>query len=240
MTFDENSLKYLEQDTALKNHLQSIHKSKSTKGSEEISRVVEGLLWKLQKEQQTPIQQLSTSTPAHNSYKYDIMISYSHSDKSICHAIYKRLEKDNFKVWIDKNEMCTETTDQMAKAIVESEFVLLCMSESYQESVYCRLEAHYALKQQRHMIPLIVAEKYKPKDWLDFIMGGKNYIDFVKLKFEPAYELIQKAIKEYRDSSSLQTNTKVKEQSCKIESSARPIDKTQTRKADITSTTSHV
>ena len=49
------------------------------------------------------------------------MISYSHSDKQLCHQIHEQLVKDGFRVWIDRDHMHGATMIAMANAIENSE-----------------------------------------------------------------------------------------------------------------------
>lgn len=239
MTFDDSSLKFLEQNKTLKDYLRTIGKSNIPKEREDLMRATQGLLWKLEKEEPSTTEKTSTSTAATDFDERDIMISYSHEDKNLCHQICQYLKNDRFSVWIDTEQMCTETTEQMAKAIIQSKFILFCMSETYQASGYCKLEAHYAFKHKRFIIPLIVAEKYKPSGWLDFLIGGKKYIDFTKSSFDAAYYDLKSAIQQYRDAGLNKNNIKSKEQSSKTEPNTRAIDKSQMKKVDMTSANTH-
>ncbi|CAF1276393.1 unnamed protein product [Rotaria sordida] len=90
------------------------------------------------------------------------MISYSHSDRQLCYQIHERLVQDGFSVWIDRDNMYGTTMVAMAEAIENSEFVLICMSDTYKQSVYCQSEAHYAFERRCHLIPLIMKPCYKP------------------------------------------------------------------------------
>lgn len=69
-------------------------------------------------------------------HKYDIMLSYSHSDKDLCCRLRDRLVRDHFRVWIDRNHMNDATMVAIAEAIENSQFVVICMSDSYKQSVY--------------------------------------------------------------------------------------------------------
>ncbi|CAF1132098.1 unnamed protein product [Rotaria sordida] len=94
------------------------------------------------------------------------MISYSHSDRQLCYQIHERLVQDGFSVWIDRDNMYGTTMIAMAEAIENSEFILICMSDTYKQSVYCQSEAHYAFERRCHLIPLIMKHCYKPDGWL--------------------------------------------------------------------------
>jgi hypothetical protein len=132
-------------------------------------------------------------------YLYDLMISYSHQDKEICHKIYSKLLEDGFKVWMDLENMYGSTIERMAEAIQNSQFILICMSQKYQSSPYCKTEGQYTYKLQKSFIPLIVEKDYKPYDWLGAFVGLRMYIDFTKYDFDTAY---QKLIKEIQRNKS--------------------------------------
>lgn len=130
-------------------------------------------------------------------YQYDIMISYSHKDKELCHQIYKRLTDSQFRVWIDLENMYGPIVARMAEAIENSQFVLLCMSDAYKSSAYCQLEAEYAFKFGSILIPLVVKKDFKQTGWLGMLCGLRLHIDFTKTSFEEAYVKLINEIQKY-------------------------------------------
>lgn len=82
----------------------------------------------------------------------------------------------------------------MADAVEKSEFVLLCISDSYKRSVYCQAEAEYAFRCKRHLLPCIVRQGYRADGWLGLIIGSRIYMDFGRLEFKNACELVLKEI----------------------------------------------
>jgi hypothetical protein len=87
----------------------------------------------------------------------------------------------------------------MADAVENSEFVIICMSDSYKRSVYCQAEAEYAFRLKRRLLPLIVRQGYRADGWLGFIMGSRIYIDFCRLEYKKACELLIKEISLQRE-----------------------------------------
>jgi hypothetical protein len=126
---------------------------------------------------------------------FDIMISYSHKDETICKQIYEELVKAGFRVWIDFDQMHGNVMDAMAQAIERSHTVIICMSEQYRRSNYCRAEAHYAFQRQLKIVPILLQEHYQPDGWLLFLIGQLLYVDFTKYEFPRA---IEKLIEELR------------------------------------------
>ncbi len=59
----------------------------------------------------------------------------------------------------------------MAEAVENSSVFLMCVSEKYYLSPNCRLEAEYAIRLQKPIIPLIMQEDYMPLGWLGIIIG---------------------------------------------------------------------
>lgn len=131
---------------------------------------------------------VSSTRKMDSSAKYDIMLSYCHQNKELCHRIYNRLLKDNYKVWIDLENMYGSTIERMADAIDNSDFILICMSSGYKSSNFCQLEAEYTFKSQRSFVPLIVENGYKPTGWLSMLVGLRMYVDFTKFSFDVAYD----------------------------------------------------
>jgi hypothetical protein len=71
------------------------------------------------------------------------------------------------------------TMDTMAKSIEEAFCVLICVCEKYKLSENCQLEAKYASKLKKPMIPLIFQNGYQTCDgWLGFLISDKIFIDF--------------------------------------------------------------
>ena len=62
----------------------------------------------------------------------------------------------------------------MAEAVEQASVFLMCVSEKYYLSPNCRLEAEYAIKLQKPIIPLIMQEDYMPLGWLGIIIGTLN------------------------------------------------------------------
>ena len=123
------------------------------------------------------------------------MISYSHKDNLLCIQIYEELIKAGYRVWIDFDQMHGNVMDAMAQAIERSHTIIICISEQYQRSNYCRAEAHYAFQRQRKIVPILLQKHYKPDGWLLFLIGQLLYIDFTKHEFNPAMKILFKELK---------------------------------------------
>jgi hypothetical protein len=124
------------------------------------------------------------------------MISYSHKDKEFCKQLYEQLIKAGYRVWIDFEQMHGNVMDAMARAIERSETVIICMSEDYRKSNYCRAEGHYAFQRQRKIVPVLSQKHYKPDGWLLFLVGQLLYVDFMKYEFNRALEMLLKELGE--------------------------------------------
>jgi hypothetical protein len=122
--------------------------------------------------------------------KFDIMISYCQSDKELCSKIYNRLKEANFyRVLFEKDNIHPES---MAKAIEKSSIVIICLSNQYRNTNACRLEAEYAEKRERSIVPVKVDRGYKPVGWLNKLIEDKVCIDFAGYEFNTMYaELIE-------------------------------------------------
>jgi hypothetical protein len=96
----------------------------------------------------------------------------------------------------------------MADAVENTEFVIICMSDSYKRSVYCQAEAEYAFHCKRHLLPIIVRQGYRADGWLGLIIGSRIYVDFGRVEFKNACELILKEISLQRENKVSHTNKK--------------------------------
>lgn len=83
----------------------------------------------------------------------------------------------------------------MANAVENSEFVIMCMSDSYKRSAYCQAEAEYAFRCKRCLLPVIIRQGYRPDGWLGLLLASRIYIDFARLEFVKACQLLLKEIK---------------------------------------------
>ncbi|CAF4309767.1 unnamed protein product, partial [Adineta steineri] len=158
--------------------------------NEQMRKTTHGILWNLEINHQD--RSISQST---NQNTFDIMISYSHKEKVLCKQLYDELTKNGYRVWIDFDQMHGNVMDAMAQAIDRSEIIIICMSEQYRQSNFCRAEAHYAFQRQRRIVPVLMQKHYKPDGWLLFLVGQLLYVDFTKYEFVRAMEMLSKELK---------------------------------------------
>ena len=87
----------------------------------------------------------------------------------------------------------------MAEAVENASVFLMCVSEKYYQSPNCRLEAEYAVKLQKPIIPLIMQQDYTPLGWLGIIIGGKIFYKFhgPRLNFDHTMSSVIKEINRY-------------------------------------------
>jgi hypothetical protein len=154
---------------------------------EKMRKIIFGILWNLE------LNRIDRTIS--DSAMFDIMISYSHKDETICKQIYEELTKAGYHVWIDFDQMHGNVMDAMAQAIERSHTIIICMSEQYRKSNYCRAEAHYAFQRQLKIVPILLQEHYQPDGWLLFLIGQLLYVDFTKYEFPRAIELLIKELK---------------------------------------------
>ncbi|CAF1418851.1 unnamed protein product [Adineta steineri] len=157
---------------------------------EQMRKTTHGILWNLEINHQD--RSISQNT---NQNTFHIMISYSHKEKVLCKQLYDELTKSGYRVWIDFDQMHGNVMDAMAQAIDQSEIIIICMSEQYRQSNYCRAEAHYAFQRQRQIVPVLMQKHYKPDGWLLFLIGQLLYVDFTKYEFVRAMEMLSKELK---------------------------------------------
>ena len=167
-----------------------------------LKKYTSGLVWTVNKlEDSSKVQVDTTSVHSVKSKQEEhskkqekqkhIMISYNCGSRAECLKLKGVLEQHNFPVWIDVSDMHGSTLESMAIAVEESICVIVSMSESYKQSPYCRLEAEYAIKLNKPIIPLIVQSDYKPDGWLGIILGMKKYFDFKKHVTENFIKIIE-------------------------------------------------
>jgi len=158
--------------------------------NEQMRKMTHGILWNLESTHQD-----RTISEISDENIFDIMISYSHKDEIICKQIYEELVKSGYRVWIDFDQMHGNVMDGMAQAIERSRTIVICMSEQYRKSNYCRAEAHYAFQRQLKIVPILLQQYYQPDGWLLFLIGQLIYVDFTKFEFLRAMDMLLKELK---------------------------------------------
>lgn len=202
LSFQSDACSILRQNELFMSHIRIL--TTNTESNElRLQRAAEGLLWKLEKEDEA-----ITKTTILHTYEYDIMMSYSHKDEESCLKIHEKLIQDGFRVWLDRYCLRGSTMVGIADAIENSKYVIICMSNTYKQSVYCQSEAHYAFERGCCLIPILVESNYKPDGWLGIITSGKIYVDFVRNDLESAYEKLKSEIREQQSQTSLKSVTK--------------------------------
>ena len=154
-----------------------------TSSHQGISRAVHSLLWRYEK--------LDESTRNH---QYDLMISYSHTNKDLADRIIDQLNKDHFNLSINCDETFGMNIKTKTDLMDQSRYILLCLSDEYKQNSYCRCEAYYAHERHYKIIPLILSSNFHLDGWLIEIIKGKIYIDFGKLDFDLAYQTLKNEI----------------------------------------------
>lgn len=108
------------------------------------------------------------------------MISYNSKSREACLRIKNELESVGFRIWIDVESIFGSSLESMANAIETSFCVLMCVTEKYKESNFCRLEAEYLVQTKKPFIPLFLQPGYRPTGWLGLVIGnqiGSNRIE---------------------------------------------------------------
>ncbi len=118
-----------------------------------LEKTCQNFLWIL-KSKEKQVENLPLIKTSH------IMISYNTASRVKCLKIKDELEKLNFKIWIDVNEIHGSSLDSMAQAVEQSQIVLICITEKYRQSVNCQAEAQYAFKLNKPIVPLIMQAGY--------------------------------------------------------------------------------
>jgi hypothetical protein len=155
-----------------------------------IRRSVNGILWLLDSNhEENVVSNISNDT------RFDVMISYSHKDQKIIKQVYDELVRAGYRIWIDFDQMHGNIMDAMAQAIEQSHAIIICMSEHYQRSNFCRAEAQYAFQRKLKMVPILLQQHYKPSGWLSFLISQLIYVDFTKHEFPKAIEKVFKELK---------------------------------------------
>ena len=120
------------------------------------------------------------------------------------------------------------------EAIENSALILICLSEQYYMSPHCRLEAEYAFKLNKPIIPIIIENDFVPRGWLCLIIGENVYYNFTKNSFATSLSSLIKEIDRNLDDQILKSTLKEKQISqnsiCFLESPKKQSNKPTTQK----------
>ena len=129
---------------------------------------------------------------------FDVMISYYHDDRDLVKRLYQRLiESNSYRISFVEDNRYTWDPKAMAEAIEQSVIILMCFSNQYRNSYACRLEAEYAKKRKRSIIPVKLTE-YDPTGWVKEIIGKKTPIDFLRESNKEYEQIVEQINKEYQ------------------------------------------
>lgn len=132
--------------------------------------------------------QFMTDDQCDGSNSFDLMISFSNSvaDKIVCQKIYNRLTVKNISVYIEKQGQ--HRLQVIKKAMQRQKILLVCLSNEYRKSKVCMAEIEYAFKFKCPIIPVLADATYKPKGWLNHLIGEKVVINFTQKKITDAMD----------------------------------------------------
>lgn len=205
LAFLKKAATQLKSDSSLIDFLKSTLMMDSQK-SNRLREVADGIYWKLEKEPKR-LQDQNISQAEKVTYEFDVMISYAHRDKQICHKIFEELKKHSFNVWIDQEQMFGSTMERMAEGVEKSPFLMICMSNDYAKSQACQSEATYAKGKNRGLILIKLEKEFKPRGWLAILMADSFYVNFGKQSFEDAIQELLEQINRHRNSKKLGSKT---------------------------------
>ena len=129
LCFDKDIAKKVRDDNELYELITKLNAENSNKY---VKKYGQGIVWSIEK-----LNEMNKNKDF-NSKKNHIMISYNRNSRPLCFKIKAELERLGHSVWIDVENIHGSTLEAMANAIEESKCVLICMTEDYKQSVYCR------------------------------------------------------------------------------------------------------
>lgn len=158
LCFDITLLEDVRKDVELKNYIIKLSNSKDTIKS--LSKLCQQLVWSFDNySRQNEKFLISELQPKRE--KGHIMISYNSASRDLCLKIKFELENAGYHVWIDIDQIHGSSLESMARAVENSDLILVCVTEKYRESINCQAEAQYAFKLRKPILPLIMQNGYE-------------------------------------------------------------------------------
>lgn len=129
-----------------------------------------------------------------NNNKFDVYISYNVKDVEIAEQLYRKLTSIGNKVWMYRSNLQTGDLFQevITNAIRASSVFILLASENSYNSQWIVRELHYALENDKRIIPVIL-DKTKMPPSFRFYLNRYNQLDLSNPAYrELALEQLQK------------------------------------------------
>lgn len=144
-------------------------------------------------------------------FKYDAFLSYSSKDKSIVHALAKRLRQDGLRVWLDVWVIKPGDSIplKIQQGLEKSHILVMCMSQAYFKSEWGKME-HYTIlfrdpvNTQSRLIPLLIADCTRPD-----IIAHLAYIDWRTCSDKEYEKLLASCLEKSSELSSLNLSSGV-------------------------------
>ena len=107
-----------------------------------------------------------------------VFISYSHQNIKRAMQLRDLLKECEIPVWIDEEDLRGNSIEAMVLGLNDARLVILCLSDGYRQSEFCKREAEYTVLKVKPFQPVIVQEGFRMhNDWLCFVVGLQNWID---------------------------------------------------------------
>jgi hypothetical protein len=189
LCFDDQVLDIVTKDVELRKYIEDLTKPENCP-MKTMRKLCEQIKWAIYMKNKKQDEETTQRLNEPHQQK-QLMISYNSASRDLCMKVKEELEKNGFRIWIDVNEIHGSSLESMARAVESSDFVLMCVTEKYRQSVNCQAEAQYAFKLKKKIVPLIMQKGYENVDgWLGIIMGDKIFVNFNKHPFEKCLALI--------------------------------------------------
>ena len=134
-------------------------------------------------------------------YKYDVFISYANEDKQTAYSLKHMLSSHGIKVWIDDEhiQLGDSIVRKIEEGIKSSKFLLLCISENFFKSSWCKGEyepllAREISTQETSILPVII-NHYDEKNFPYFLFAKKT----LDIREQNGFESIAKSILSHKD-----------------------------------------
>ena len=87
-----------------------------------------------------------------------VMISYSHDDTDFIHVMDAKLQDQGINAWLDERDITPgfPWRDAIFQAIIDCEYMIICLSPAYIASQMCRMEVYLARCYGKKILPIMI------------------------------------------------------------------------------------
>ncbi len=167
--------------------IDTIERESDREISEDIKTLLEQLKWNLNENSS------SNNSSVKDLQSKHILISCDTANTDMCVKVKEKLQSLGHKVMMPNSNL-----EEMARLVENASVFIMIITEKYRQSISCQIEAKYAFKLNKKIIPLIMSNNEHIKGWIGLIVAEKTQINFSKVDFDECMSKLNIELESFR------------------------------------------